>query len=106
MGTEAVIYGLASLAGIGAGAYQGHRQREILSDERDRNKTEEERLKRERENNEKIALDQKGFADQREQQRRKQLQAGGYQSTIKSSPVGLVGGGMKYDKPTLIGGTY
>jgi len=103
LGIEAALVATTLLA-AGSAAYQAKRQRDVAGDERDRVKREEERLRKEMQNREESAQTQAGYTKQLEDQRKRQLIAGGFQSTIKTSPVGLPGGGYKYGKQTLIGG--
>lgn len=104
MGAVPIILGAASLLGTGAALYSGKRQRDEMARAADQNSSALQDAERRRQDRERMALEQQTMQTHRAMQRRQQALAGGFQSTVATSPVGLPGGGMAYGKPTLIGG--
>lgn len=91
--------------GLAAGAYQQKRQKETLQHSKERGDRLAEDAENRRRENEQRALMAQSYQAQRALQKKRQL-ASGTGSTNRTGPIGLPGGGQKFQGPTLIGGGY
>lgn len=95
----------ATVLSTGASIYGGKRQRDEMSKAADQNASALQDAERRRGDQERTALERQTMGAHRAMQRRQQALAGGFQSTVATTPVGIPGGGMSYPRATLIGGS-
>jgi uncharacterized protein HemX len=102
---DPISLGVIAAIGIGTSLYSGNKQQQGMKKAADQNASALQDAERRRGDQERMALERQTMGAHRAMQRRQQALAGGFQSTVATTPLGIPGGGNVYGKNTLVGGS-